>query len=62
MGALIQAGVVFVITLSTCALVIVGGMTSDSRGTSISGAPIFLGGSAVAGLVLASDWTPAIGW
>ncbi len=62
MGAFILAGVVFLFTLAACALVIGASMMSDSPNSSISPTPIFIGGTIVSALILASHWMPHIGW
>ncbi len=62
MAAFILASMIVVLTLVVCALVIAGDMMSDSPRRRISAGPVFFAGAAIAGLVLASHWMPAVGW
>jgi hypothetical protein len=61
MGAFILGCIIFGGALGTCAPVIAGDKMSDSRSTDASRAPIVFAATAIAGLVLASRWMPAIG-
>jgi hypothetical protein len=64
MGAFILAGVIFIATVVVAVLVLFGNAMSDNPADNSSGGfiAVFVVGTALSCLVLASHWMPAIGW
>jgi hypothetical protein len=62
MGAFIVAGVVFTITVLLSLLMLFAAGMSDQPGAESGAGGVFVGGTILSALILATHWMPSIGW